>query len=212
MLYTRAVPVQPDDLTAKARIREAALELFAVGGVAGTSLRSVAARAGVSPSLVVHHYGTKTRLAEAVEAAVVQTFADAFSAVDLDGPPEDVPLQIEQAISAIIGHDPHTRGYLARSLSEGGPASQRLFDAFVDLIDAGLAHLESAGQLAPGLDPTWRSYTVASVILGPVLFAPRIGARLGVDPFDPDIVRARSACNLSILRRGLFRPDRGSRR
>ena len=39
-LYARAVPIQPQDLTAKARIREAALELFARDGVASTSMRS----------------------------------------------------------------------------------------------------------------------------------------------------------------------------
>ena len=61
-LYGRAVPVQSGDLTANARIREAALELFAADGVAATSMRSVAAKAHVSPSLVVHHFGTKAGL------------------------------------------------------------------------------------------------------------------------------------------------------
>ncbi|MFZ5871946.1 MAG: TetR family transcriptional regulator, partial [Actinomycetota bacterium] len=72
-----------DDITAKARIRNAALELFARDGVEGTSLRAVAAAAGVTVGLIVHHYGTKEALREAVELAIVEQFADAIASVPL---------------------------------------------------------------------------------------------------------------------------------
>jgi hypothetical protein len=41
-----------------------------------------------------------------------------------------------------------------------------------------------------------------------VLLSQQIAARLEVDPFDLDVVRARSACNMAILRHGLFRRAR----
>src|SRR5829696_8252307 len=94
LLYDRAVRVQPDDLTARARIREAALELFAEDGVAGTSLRSVAAKAAVSPSLVVHHFGTKAGLREAVDDAVLTAFSSAMVAVDMTGGAVDVSARL----------------------------------------------------------------------------------------------------------------------
>ena len=43
-------------------IATAAEALFAEGGYAGTSVRAVAARAGVDPSLVIRHFGTKDAL------------------------------------------------------------------------------------------------------------------------------------------------------
>src|SRR5947209_13632787 len=49
-----ATAVLDSDLTGKARIRDAAMALFAKQGVAATSLRAVARAAGVSPGLVVH--------------------------------------------------------------------------------------------------------------------------------------------------------------
>jgi AcrR family transcriptional regulator len=49
--------VTPDDLTARARIREAAFALIADQGVHGATLRAIARRAGVSAALVNHHYG-----------------------------------------------------------------------------------------------------------------------------------------------------------
>src|SRR5436190_1192209 len=46
------------DLTTKARIRDAAMELFAREGAAAGSLRAVARAAAVSPGLIVHHFGS----------------------------------------------------------------------------------------------------------------------------------------------------------
>src|SRR3954469_20648482 len=68
----------PDDLTAYARIRNAALELFAARGTAATTIRDVAKAAGVSPGLVQHYFGTKAGLQKAVDEFVV---ADALSTI-----------------------------------------------------------------------------------------------------------------------------------
>jgi AcrR family transcriptional regulator len=203
-LYSCAVPVQPQDLTAKARIREAALELFAGDGVAGTSMRSIAAKAGVSSSLVVHHFGSKAALRTAVDDAVLHAFDDALSGVDLSGSPLEVSEQLNTAISGIIGGDRAVRDYLARSLLEASPASFRLFDALVELVGQGLDTLEAGGHVRRGSDKTWRSYTVLFIILGPMVMSRQIEARMGVDAFDPAVVRARSACNIEILQHGLF--------
>ena len=56
------------DLTARARIRDAALARFGAEGIAGTSVRAVAADAGVSPALVLHHFGSKHHVASLGES------------------------------------------------------------------------------------------------------------------------------------------------
>lgn len=203
-LYTWAVRVQPEDLTAKARIRESAIELFASGGIATTSLRSIAARAGVSPSLITHHFGTKAALREAVDAAVLETFDQAFASVEVAGSPEAVSEQVNAAIAGIIGGDRAVREYLGRSLVEATDASQRLFDSLTDLITEGLGSLESAGFVRRGTDETWRAYAVLFIILGPILLGRQLESRLGIDAFTPDVVAARSASNIDLLRHGLF--------
>ncbi len=52
-------PGAPDT---RAAILDAARELFATGGFAGTSVRAVAAAAGVDPALVHHYFGSKDEL------------------------------------------------------------------------------------------------------------------------------------------------------
>ena len=56
------------DLTARARIRDAALRLFAERGVEGATIREIAEAAGVSGGLVRHHFGSKDDLRAACDA------------------------------------------------------------------------------------------------------------------------------------------------
>jgi len=61
-----------EDLTARARIRDAALWHFAEEGFSRATIRDIAATAGVSPGLVRHHFGSKEGLRDACDEAVSQ--------------------------------------------------------------------------------------------------------------------------------------------
>ena len=61
------------DLTARARLRDAAIECFAARGFA-ESLRAIAARAGVSAGLVRHHFGSKEQLRAECDATVLNRY------------------------------------------------------------------------------------------------------------------------------------------
>ncbi|WP_380176098.1 TetR/AcrR family transcriptional regulator [Kineococcus sp. DHX-1] len=60
----------------------AALDLAAEGGLEAVSVRTVAARAGVSPGLVQHRYGTKQQLLLAAMELVVQRVQARLEAAD----------------------------------------------------------------------------------------------------------------------------------
>ena len=57
----------PEDLTARARIRDAAIELFAERGIGSATIRDIAQAAGVSSGLVRHHFGSKDGLRRACD-------------------------------------------------------------------------------------------------------------------------------------------------
>lgn len=196
--------MQPDDLTARARIREAAIELFARDGVDATSMRSIAAQARVSPSLVVHHFGSKAKLRQAVDDAVLTAFEAALASVGTHGTAVEVSERLNLAVSGIIGGDTAVRQYLGRSLVEATPSSQRLFEALTDLVTDGLDALEEARLVRRGTDRTWRAYAVLFITLGPILLSRQLEARHHTDAFDPAVVLARSTSNIDILQHGLF--------
>lgn len=137
-----------EDLTAKARIRSAALGIFAANGVDATSLRAVAAAAGVTVGLIVHHYGTKETLREAVELAIVEQFAEAIASVPLGGrPPEQIAPARDQAVADMLSANPAIIGYLRRAILDDGGGrgdlvtrlSQLSAEQIHDLRDAGVA-------------------------------------------------------------------------
>lgn len=84
------------------------------------------------------------------------------------------------------------------------PSGQHLFDALTEIVVGGLASLEAAGLVRRRTDPTCRAYAILFIVLGPVVLNRQIEARLGTDAFHPDVVRARSASNIDLLRHGLF--------
>ena len=60
-----------EDLTARARIRDAAIQLFAEHGIAATTIRGIAKAARVSEGLVRHHFGSQDDLRDVCEARLL---------------------------------------------------------------------------------------------------------------------------------------------
>lgn len=135
-----------NDLTGKARIRNAALELFARNGAEATSLRSVASAAGVTVGLIVHHYGTKDALREAVEQVIVERFAEAIASVPVDRPPlDEVVADRDAAVAQMLAASPAVVDYLRRVLLDGGGAGRDLLSGLSELSARQVHELRSAG-------------------------------------------------------------------
>jgi AcrR family transcriptional regulator len=165
------------DLTSYARIRNAALELFASRGVAGTTIREVARAAGVSPGLVQHHFGTKDGLRKAVDEFVV---ADAVWTVsDLPGTLEERGAEFAARMGAVTRDRPAAVRYLARAASEGSELGLRAFEEIVKFGVREFRAMEEAGQLGPDLDREWAVLQLLLFNLSTVMFEPAIDHALG---------------------------------
>jgi AcrR family transcriptional regulator len=166
-----------DDLTSYARIRNAALELFASRGVAGTTIREVARAAGVSPGLVQHHFGTKDGLRKAVDEFVV---ADAVWTVsDLPGTLEERGAEFAARMGAVTRDRPAAVRYLARAASEGSELGLRAFQEIVKFGVREFRAMEEAGQLGPDLDREWAVLQLLLFNLSTIMFEPAIDHALG---------------------------------
>jgi AcrR family transcriptional regulator len=128
-----------DDLTGRARIRDAALLEFAEHGVKGATIRGIAKAAGVSPALVQHHFGTKEALRRECDeyalAAVREIKEESLSGGM--GDPAFLALAMRTALPI--------QRYFARALTDGSPAAVALFDETVAYTE------EVLGQGRPGL-------------------------------------------------------------
>lgn len=195
-----------DDLTARARIRDQALELFAARGADAVSVRDIAAAAGVSHALVLHHYGSKQRLREVVDEYVAGVFDEMFAAVAAD--PGDFSggssASFAELMLAAVPPGSPIPAYLRRLLLNGDAAGQVLFR---QLFDAGVVMIEqltAAGSMRGSADVAVRAAFLTVNDLAMVLLRDQLTAVLGVDPLSPDGMRRWAAEVVTAYTEGVF--------
>ncbi|MGI5202002.1 TetR/AcrR family transcriptional regulator [Spirillospora sp. CA-108201] len=197
----RAASPAPEDLTARAKIRDAALLQFAEHGTKGATFRGIAEAAGVSVGLVQHHFGSKEELREACDAYALDTIRrlSSTSAGEAMGDPG--------LLAAAVQADLPVRRYMARALVDGSAAADRLFDDLVAVTEGYLA------DPPPGtVPPTTRdlqAYAAATVAMttGIEVLHRHLSRVLGADTFTPEgSLRLRRAV-LEIFDDRLLEPE-----
>ncbi len=122
----------PRKESARASILSSAMQIIAKGGERAATFRAVAAAAGVSHSLLQHHFGTKQGLVAAVEGMVAERFSAALATTTTDA--QMASNEIAAGLSELIAGDAQLRSYLRRALLEATPAGQALFVRIADLV------------------------------------------------------------------------------
>ena len=174
--------MHPDDLTARARIRDAATAEFASRGFASATIRGIAEQAGVSAALVQHHFGTKDGLREACDARVLE-YLRGETAAGLDEGRIDDPAYI----SAVFTSAPPVLRYLARALVDGSSAAAVVFDDMVALTERYL--VDRSGHS----DAHTRAVVFAAMRLGVTVLHEHVSRGLGTDVFDDHALRVSRA-------------------
>ncbi len=194
--------INPADLTTRARIRQTALRLFGERGFKATSTRAIAAEAGVSPALLIHHFGSKEGLRAAVEDEVLRIFGENLEQYT---DPASLLSALATLSIRLFGEDPALRGYLRHSLLEDGEAGAALFGRLLTGAHRELQRLSAVGGLRDDADLLWAPYQMLFLILGPLLLEPAMQPTLNLAVFDPDVVTRRSAANQQLLTHGILR-------
>lgn len=170
-----AAPLAPwsaGDLTSKARIRNAALRLFAQYGEGGTSMRMIAAEAEVTVGLVAHHYGTKDRLREAVDASIVNLFAETLASTPVTGTPHEVVGRRDAAVAQMLGSNPVVLDYLRRALLTGQGRPGDVLSQLAVLTANQVRALRESGLASTGRSVTEQTVTTIVRQLGRLLLQP----------------------------------------
>lgn len=196
------------DLTASARIREAATRLFAERGFTATSIRDVAAEAEVSSSLVVHHFKTKAQLRAATDARVVAVLTEMLAEL-----PTGEGADVAETVGSVgerLAADPDLLRYLRRMLIDGGDAASGLFTGLVEATAAELARQEIAGVVRPSTDARTRAVFLVVNDLGAVMLRDLIEHAIGVDPLSPGGMRQWGTVVMDAYTRGIYQPGVGT--
>ncbi|MFC5835103.1 TetR/AcrR family transcriptional regulator [Nonomuraea insulae] len=167
---------EPEDLTARARIRDAAVKLFGELGFERATFRGIAEIAGVAPSLVRHHFGSKQGLRDECDKHLIKTLRrlnERVEAAGLDAIPDVRP-------SAALG--PYQR-YLARALSEG--AATTLFEELVRIHEQWLTQADLTRDDPPQADLRARAAVRTAMTLSIAVLYENVSRAMDADLTSP---------------------------
>jgi AcrR family transcriptional regulator len=157
-----AVSVQHDDLSTRARLRNSAIEEFAIRGF-GASVRDIAACAGVTAGLITHHFRSKENLRLECDSEVIRQFR-AFKS-------DRMAMSPAQSIASLAEQDEFAPMfvYILRSVREGGAAGAEFLDHMIQEAIAFSAEGIATGVLRPSRDPEARARFLVTSSLGGIL-------------------------------------------
>lgn len=139
------------DLTAAARIRDAAIEQFGQHGF-GVGLRAIADAAGVSAALVIHHFGSKDGLRKACDDYIAEEIRDTKSETIKSNDPATWFARLAE----IEEFAPMT-AYLVRAMQSGGDLANMLWRSMIDNVEQYMEEGVRAGTIKPSRDPKARA-------------------------------------------------------
>jgi AcrR family transcriptional regulator len=161
-----------EDLTAKARIRNTALELFAQHGEDRIALRTIAAEAGVTLGLVQHHFKTKAGLRDAVDQLVADHFASTLAQV-----PANATVAVrDEAVRQMLRDNPPVVNYVRRALLDPSAERLHLLDVLVELTQQEVSKLRTSGRASVERRESAQVVTVLVRQMGELLLQPMVDA------------------------------------
>jgi AcrR family transcriptional regulator len=150
------------DLTARARIRDAAIDCFADNGF-DAPFRAIAARADVSPGLITHHFGSKAALRAECDAEVLRR----YRAVKADAVARPSAHLLEGLTAP--GASANVLVYILRAIHAGGASGRDFLGHLMDDARPVMADAVASGLVRRSRDEEARLRYLTYQILGAML-------------------------------------------
>lgn len=202
--YRAGTGPAPEEQGARDRILDAAVRLFGQRGFATTTLKTVAAEAGVSAPLVVHHFGSKDGLRAACDAEV----AGVFRTLKSDAVSRGSSLTMFEILVQFQQSRPLLH-YLLQSIRDGGSQMDELVDQLVEDSLVYTADAEARGLVRPSLHPRHRAVMLLLMSFGALSMHEQMKRLMGVSPIEdpPEAWGPYVASVSEIFLYGVLRPE-----
>jgi AcrR family transcriptional regulator len=196
-----------DEANQRERLLDAAVVCFADDGIAATSLRTIALKAGVTPALVNYYFGSKAELVDAFIAERMTPIATALRERLLAAGPEPRALlaTFVRGMHDVVAQHPWWPALWVREvLSEKGALRdvlrKQVAPQVAQLLADALVGAQKRGDLSADLDPRLTVVSLMGLTMMP-LAAEHLWRRIfAADDIDRDVLLRHT---LALLDHGL---------
>ncbi|MGA4669308.1 TetR/AcrR family transcriptional regulator [Propionibacteriaceae bacterium Y1923] len=169
---------------ARSHILQVGVRLFARHGFSAVTVRQIAAEAGVSAPLVVHHFGSKQGLQDAVIEQVQAWFEEMLEMADAARARDAIERGVLMSeISVSFRSATDLPELMLRLIIDDDPRMAQLVGQFLDHFEALLAQYVDEGVMVDDPDPRMRAAIMLADDFGTMLLRTQFTRLLGVDPF-----------------------------
>ncbi|MEE8580920.1 MAG: TetR/AcrR family transcriptional regulator [Myxococcota bacterium] len=190
------------------RILDAAEELFAERGLAGTAVRDIAARVGLTPASLYNHFESKQVLYEAVLERGIRPLLSLLQEASAGDPERDWGEHVIEAVMAHLGSRPHLPRLIQHEAVSGAAHLSRLARRWIlPTLSQALAAVKREGGLARWDEEELPLLVVAwlNIVVGHFAMAPLFAEVFHEDPLSEKNL-ARQTRFLRKLARRISRP------
>jgi AcrR family transcriptional regulator len=195
------VPIDTRD-----QLIEVATSAFARDGIAATSLRAIAKEAGVSPALVVHHFGSREKL---IEDCIIKALGLWVSEKQ-----EFVDVSLSTALTkwqgSIAEHGVKLQ-FFRQVLLAGGEPANALFSRMVKETQMVIESQAAKGRMRKVENQRDFALLLTLQELAPLMLQSEVADYLGTSHLDPETQARITIARVDLLTKGILRkPEKGS--
>ncbi|MEP6482908.1 MAG: TetR/AcrR family transcriptional regulator [Rudaea sp.] len=201
-----------DDRDMRGRLLDSAIARFSREGIAATSLRALAADAGVTAAMLHYYFGDKDQLTQALVAErLLPALMPLRESITQGG---DDPIRLiglfVTGVSEVVRQHPWLPPLWVREvLSEGGMLRDVMFNQAIpqlpQLLASRFTAAQKAGTLNAGLDPRLLVVSLVGLTMFPAAGAPIWRRAFAAADLDADALRDHT---LALLEGGIGVPKR----
>jgi AcrR family transcriptional regulator len=165
---------------ARRLILSTAQELLAATGPEGLRLQEIAARAGISHSLILHHFGSREGLVAALTQEAAFELRDRLLAAMTSGG-FALEAQLDRVFDAFRDGLAQRLAWLATVEPVGqGATAAMIMRQIADVVHARRAAAAAPGVVTPRSDTQWLLHLVAAAAFGDAIFGSRLRLSAGL--------------------------------
>lgn len=204
----RGRPPASENVDRRDALLKSAIKLFAEKGFSAVDLREISKDAGVTVGLIRHYFDSKDGLIDAAIANVTEQLQAVFGKVtaDIDASSGQAFIDLmSQRHTEILYPRYELLQFLKHLAVELPDQSRPIFKSYYNHLNSEIRELECRWGLSPKIDPSWLTFTLMFIQLGPVFLSEQIKSVMDFDKDNKAIMLTRNVTSTEMLKHGIVR-------